>query len=169
MWKSSNGSSWHHLVLDPDFCYSCLIFSVLPCSCHRLMVFQYHSKREKFQMAKRRAAKEQRPVCKLEWVMDVELFLDLQSSWPKNSPHCLVILHEMFGHAAIEVQKEVEQTVCQGHWLHMPQLNPEVGIPTVQLVGPQMIREELMDIYLEVYKLHRQSGSPPVSWPFGRR
>ena len=43
----------------------------------------------------------------------------------------------------------------------MPQLNPEVGIPTVELVGPGTIREELLEIYLEVYKLHRLPGSPP--------
>ena len=43
----------------------------------------------------------------------------------------------------------------------MPQLDPEVGIPAIQLVGPQATKEELMDIYLEVYKLHREPGSPP--------
>ena len=44
--------------------------------------------------------------------MDVELFLELQNSWPEDSPHHLVILHEMFQHAAIEGWKEVEQTIC---------------------------------------------------------
>ena len=43
----------------------------------------------------------------------------------------------------------------------MPQLNPEVGIPAVQLVGPETTKEELLEIYLEVYKLHRLPGSPP--------
>ena len=42
----------------------------------------------------------------------------------------------------------------------MPQLNPEVGIPTVQLVGPETSKEELLELYLEVYKLHRLPGSP---------
>ena len=62
---------------------------------------------------------------------------------------------------AIEGQKEAEQTICRGCWPHMPQLNPEAGVPAIQLVGPQMTKEELLDIYLEVYKLHRQPGSPP--------
>ena len=43
----------------------------------------------------------------------------------------------------------------------MPQLNLELGIPAIQLVGPQMTKEQLMEIYLEVYKLHRLPGSPP--------
>ena len=43
----------------------------------------------------------------------------------------------------------------------MPQLNPEAGIPSLQLVGPEMTKEELLELYLEVYKLHRLPGSPP--------
>ena len=43
----------------------------------------------------------------------------------------------------------------------MPQLNPEVGIPTIQLMGLEMTKEELLDLHLEVYKLHRLPGSPP--------
>ena len=43
----------------------------------------------------------------------------------------------------------------------MPQLNPEVGVPTIQLVWQETSREELLDIYLEVYKLHRLPSSPP--------
>ena len=43
----------------------------------------------------------------------------------------------------------------------MPQLNPEVGIPAIQLVGPETSKEEQQELYLEVYKLHRLPGSPP--------
>ena len=43
----------------------------------------------------------------------------------------------------------------------MPQWNPEVGVPTIELVGPRTSREELLEIYMEVYKLHRLPGSPP--------
>ena len=43
----------------------------------------------------------------------------------------------------------------------MPQLNWEADIPTVQLVQPETSRKELINIYLEVYKLHRLPSSPP--------
>ena len=112
-------------------------------------------------MAKQQSATEQRPVHELEWAMDVDLFLEIQNRWPEDSLHCLVILHEMFQHAASEGQKEVEQTVCQGCQQHMPQLNPEAGVPAIQLVGPETTKEQLLEIYLEVYKLHRLPGSPP--------
>ena len=87
--------------------------------------------------------------------VDVDLFLGAQNQWPEDSPHHLTILHEMFLHAASKGQKEVEQVLCQGHQWHMPQLNPEAGIPAIQLVQLETSREELLDIYLEVYKLHR--------------
>ena len=91
----------------------------------------------------------------------MDLFLEMQDKWAKDSPHCLVILHQMFCHAASEGWKEAERIVCQGCWQHMPQLNPEAGIPAIELVGPETSREELLEIYLEVYKLHRLPGSPP--------
>ena len=72
------------------------------------MVAKYCSKQEKLQEAKWRSAVEWRPVCKLERTMDVDLFLETQGKWPKDSPHCLVILHKMFLHAASEGQKEAE-------------------------------------------------------------
>ena len=43
----------------------------------------------------------------------------------------------------------------------MPQLDPEVGVPAVQLVCLEIGREKLLDLYLEVYKLHRLPSSPP--------
>ena len=72
------------------------------------MVARYQNKREKFQVAKRQSAEEQRLVCELERAMDVDLFLEAQNPWAKDSPHCLLILYEMFQHAAIEGQKETE-------------------------------------------------------------
>ena len=96
----------------------------------------------------------------MERAVDMDLFLEAQGQWAKDSPHCLIILQQMFLHAASEGQKEAERVVCQGCQWHMPQLDPEAGIPAVQLVHPETSREELLDIYLEVYKLHRLPGSP---------
>ena len=42
------------------------------------MVAEYKSKREKFQVAKRQASDEQKPVREMERIMDVELFLRIQ-------------------------------------------------------------------------------------------
>ena len=63
-------------------------------------------------MAKWQSTEEQRLVRETERVMDVKLFLGLQDDWAEDSSHCLIILYEMFWHAAIEGQKEAEQIVC---------------------------------------------------------
>ena len=143
------------------FYYKLFICSFVPYSYHRLMVAKYGSKREKFQVAKWQATDEQRLVEEMEWVMDVELFLESQAQWAEDSPHCMAIMHEMFQHAAAKEQKEAEWIIHQGHWWNLPQLNPEVGTPTIQLVGQETSKEELLELYLEVYKLHRLPGSPP--------
>ena len=93
--------------------------------------------------------------------MDVELFLGIQDRWAEDSPHCMDILHEMFQHVATKGQKKAEWIVCRGCQQNLPQLNPEAGIPAVQLVGPETSKKELLELYLEVYKLHRLPGSPP--------
>ena len=93
--------------------------------------------------------------------MDVKLFLEGQAKWEADSTHHLVILHEMFQHASKQGQKEAECMVCQGHHHKLPKLDPEVDVPTVQLVGHQMKKKEIESLYYEVYKLWRLPGSPP--------
>ena len=43
----------------------------------------------------------------------------------------------------------------------MPQLDPRAALPAIQLVHPGISRRELLDLYLEVYKLFQMPGSPP--------
>ena len=93
--------------------------------------------------------------------MDVELFLEWQARWEVDSPHCLVILHEMFQHALEQGWKEAECMVCQGHQHGLLKLDSKVDVSAVQLVGPQTSREEFKYLYYEVYKLWRLLGSPP--------
>ena len=77
-------------------------------SYHELKVAKYGCKREKSQEAKWRSAEEWKPMREMERAVDVDLFLEAQEQWAKDSPHQLIILHEMFLHAAYEGQKEVE-------------------------------------------------------------
>ena len=47
-------------------------------------------------------------VREVECHMDVEMFLDGLAGWEVDSPHCPIILHEMFQHAMEQEQKEAE-------------------------------------------------------------
>ena len=93
--------------------------------------------------------------------MEVELFLEGQTKWEEDSPNWLVMLYEMFKHAGDEGQKEVEQTVCQGCWQGLPKLDLEADLSAIQLVGPKTTEEEIISLYLEVYKQQRLPGSLP--------
>ena len=114
------------------------------------MVKRYGSKRDKDAAAKGWATKEGRSVQETERMMDVELFLKGQTKWEEDSPHQLVMLYEMFKHAADEGQKEAEWMVYRGCWQGLPKLDPEVDISAIQLIGSQMMKEEILSIYLEV-------------------
>ena len=43
--------------------------------------------------------------------------------------------------------------ICQGHQHHLLHLDPQVDISAVQAVGPRTSREEIRDLYYQVYKL----------------
>ena len=58
-------------------------------------------------------------------------------------------------------QKEVERFIHQGHWHSLPRPNPEVDVPSVQLVGYQTSRMEIQDLYHEVTLLWRLYSLPP--------
>ena len=93
--------------------------------------------------------------------MDVELFLEGQTKWEEDSPHWLVMLYEMFRHAADEGWKEAEQMVCQGCQEGLPKLDLEADLSAVQLVSLKTTKEEILSLYLEVYKQQRLPGLLP--------
>ena len=83
------------------------------------MVAKYGCKREKSQEAKRRSAEEQNPMREMERAVDVDLFLEAQEQWANDSPHQLIILHEMFLHAAYEGWRKAERAVHWGCWQYI--------------------------------------------------
>ena len=96
-----------------------------------------------------------------EHLLDAELFLDKYPRWDIKGPHHPIILHSMFLSAAGEGQKEAERFICQGQWQTLPQLDPKVTLPTIQLVGYQTSWKEIQDLYHEAYLLRRLPSLPP--------
>ena len=125
------------------------------------MVKKYKSKRGKAVATKGQAAQEGWSVRETERIMDVELFLEGQAKWEEDSPNWLVMLYKMFRHANDEGQKEAEHTVCQGHWEGLPKLDLEADLSAIQLVSSETMKEEILSLYLEVYRQQRLPGSPP--------
>ena len=125
------------------------------------MVKKYNSKRDKAAAPKGQAAWEGWSLRGTKRVMDVELFLDGQAKWEEDSPHWLAMMYEIFRHAANKGQKEAEHTVHWGCQEGLPKVNPEVDLSAIQLVSPKTTKEEILSLYLEVYKQQRLPGPPP--------
>ena len=137
---------------------------MFPFSYHRLLELWYGDKQNKSLTAKEWANAEGLSMRKMEHHMDIDMFLDRYVRWEVGSPHCSVILHEMFLYAMEQGWKEAEWMICQGHWHGLPKLDPQADISAVWLVGPQTSKEEFRDLYYQVYKLRRLPGSRHGGW-----
>ena len=69
---------------------------------------RYGDKHNKSLATKEWASVEGLSVREIECHMDVEMFLDGYAGWEVGSPHCPIILHEMFQQAVEQGQKEAE-------------------------------------------------------------
>ena len=92
--------------------------------------------------------------------IDIGLFLDKYPLWGLGTPHCSVILHEMFLHATDRGWKEAE---CMVHWGCQGSImgpDPQAGPSTMELVWYHTSRKEIQDIYQSVLLLWRLPGLP---------
>ena len=88
----------------------------------------------------------------MEWQMDIEMFLDECPQWESGGLHHPLILQEMFLQVAHLGRKEAE-------W--PPMSGPQADISAIWVVEPQTTREEIGNLYYEVYKLKRLPASTP--------
>ena len=77
-----------------------------------LLTLQYGGQMERAQVARKCAKETGMSYRESERVIDLELFLDIYPRWGLGTPHWLVVLHEMFLHAAGQGQKEAEHMCC---------------------------------------------------------
>ena len=115
---------------------------------------------EKSWVACCQAEKEGLSFREAERVIKSKIFLDEYPWWGLGTPHQMVILHEMFLHAAGWGQKEVECMCHQGCQSSILEPNPKADQSAMELVGYQMSRREIRYVYHSVYLLRRSLGSP---------
>ena len=120
----------------------------------------YGDRMEKSWVTCYRAEEEGLSLREAERVIESKLFLDKYPQWGLGTPHCSVILHEMFLHAAGWGQKETEHMCHQGCQSSIPELNPEADQSAMELVGYWISRKEVREVYHSVYLLRRSPGSP---------
>ena len=125
---------------------------------------QYEDEWHKSLAAKECAKEEGLSIWEAECHLDMEFFLNEYPWWDVRGPHHPFILQRMFVHAAESGQKEAERLIHCGHWHGLPRLDPEVDVPAVQLVGYQTHREDIGDLFHQVYMLKRLPR-PPLCGP----
>ena len=134
----------------------CCLFSY-----HSLLEWHYRDKRNKTLAAKEQGNAEGLSIWEVECCMDVDMFLDEYPHWDAEGLHCPLILQEMLLQTAHMVRREVEWMIHWGCWHSLPWLDPQADISVVQSVGPYTSREEISDLYYQVYKLRRFPRSLP--------
>ena len=123
-------------------------------------MLKYGNRMEKSQVACHWVEEEGLSFREAERVIKSKLFLDKYPQWGLQTPHQMVILHEMFLHATGQGQKEAEHMSCLGHQSSIPEPNPKVDQSAMELVGYQTSRKEIREVYHSVYLLRRSPGSP---------
>ena len=89
--------------------------------------------------------------------------LDEYLHWEVEGLYHPLILQEMFLHTAHSGRWEAEWMVCWGCWHGLPHLDLQVDVSVMQSVGPHTTKEEIGDLYYQVYKLRRLPAFPPCS------
>ena len=114
----------------------------------------------KFLAAKEQAKQGGVSIQELKYHLDAELFLNEYPWWDcrectthSSSKGCLL--------GAETGQKEAERLVCCDHMHGLPRLDLEADASTVQLVGYWTTREEIADLFHQVYTLKRLPRPPP--------
>ena len=100
-------------------------------------------------------------IWEVECHLDAELFLDEYPLWDVRGPHFPFILQRMFLHATKSRQKEAEMLICHCCQHGLPRLDPKANVPTVQLMGYWTSREEIGELFYQVYMLKRLPRPPP--------
>ena len=125
-----------------------------------LLTLIYGDRMEKTREACRMAELEGLSYREAERIVESDLFLDEYPRWDLGSPHCLVILHEMFLHMESGGHKQAEHMYHQGHQSRVREPNLEEDQSTLHLIGYHTSQKELRDVYHSVYLLNTALGFP---------
>ena len=127
-------------------------------SYHVLLELQYQDKWHKSLAVKEQAKKEGLSICEVECHLDAELFLDEYPQWDVRGLHHMFILQRMFVHTTESGWKEVERLICCSCWHDLPRLDPRTDASAIQLMEYQTSREEIRELFHQVYMLKRLPG-----------
>ena len=125
-----------------------------------LLELQYGDKWHKFLATKEQAKEGGLSIQEVEHCLDAELLPNKYPQWDVGGLHHPFIFQHMFIHAAESGWREAERLIHCGCWQGLPRLDCRADVSAIQLVWYWMSREEIGDLYCQVYKLRRLPGPP---------
>ena len=81
------------------------------------------------------------------------MYLQEHPWWVPGGLHHQFLLHSMFLHAEATGQREYDHAISQGRWEPSAEQDLEAEPPTIELVSPESTREEITEIYHDMYQL----------------
>ena len=100
-------------------------------------------------------------VWEVERQLDGDVYLTECQCWVPFGLHCSFLLHRMFVHAAAMGQKEHDCAIHHGRWEPSPAWDLKVKPSVVELIYANSMREEIAEIYCDVYQLQQLLGKSP--------
>ena len=145
--------------------FSCRACNVCHCcfqdQVHALLELHYSDKWNKLAAAKKLAQAEGISVWEAEWCLNADLFLDEYPQWEASGPKtlssykgCLYMLRWQGGGKSNGLFTVATGNLTLG-WMLRQQ------VPTIQLVGFKTTRDEIWELYNNVYQLKRSPGPLP--------
>ena len=100
-------------------------------------------------------------VWEAERQLDTDIYLTEHQPWVPFGLHHNFLLHGMFVHAVATGQKEHDCAICCGRWEPLPVQDLEAEPSVVELIYANAMREEIAEIYHDVYQLWWLLGKLP--------
>ena len=87
--------------------------------------------------------------------LNTDAYLEEHQQWVPSGLHCQFLLQRMFLHASARGWREYDHGVCWGRWEPSVERDLEVEPFAIELIDPESTREEIAEIYHNVYQLWR--------------
>ena len=97
-------------------------------------------------------------VREVEKWLDVDAYLTEHQHWVPCRLHCQFLLHRMFIHAVAMGQKEYDHAIHHGRWEPSVEQDLEVEPSAIELIYASSTREEIAEIYHDMYQLQQSPG-----------
>ena len=108
--------------------------------------------------AAKKLAKEGISIWEADRWLDASIFLDKYPRWEPCGLHHPFVKYQMFAHAVVTRKKEYDWAIHWGQPQPLPKWDLSAEPSTIELIDLRSTREEIREVYNDVYQLWRSPG-----------